>query len=111
LVYPSFYEGFGLPPVEMMACGGAVLCSTAGALVETVGARAHLLDPLDEDGWREALRRVAVDEDWHTELQRGATEVARPFTWEHCAAGTLAVYRTVLGAGECAHPEGLREAG
>ena len=40
LVYPSFYEGFGLPPVEMMACGGAVICSTAGALVETAGSRA-----------------------------------------------------------------------
>ena len=75
LVYPSFYEGFGLPPVEMMACGGAVLCSTAGALVETVGARAHLVEPLDEDGWRAALHRVAVDDDWHAELRRGAVEV------------------------------------
>ena len=82
LVYPSLYEGFGLPPVEMMACGGAVLCSTAGALVETVGARAHLVEPLDEDGWREALRRAAVDDDWHAELRRGAAEVVRPYTWD-----------------------------
>jgi len=72
LVYPSFYEGFGLPPVEMMACGGAVLCSTAGALVETAGERAHLVEPLDEDGWREALRRAATDDDWHAVLRRGA---------------------------------------
>jgi O-antigen biosynthesis alpha-1,3-rhamnosyltransferase len=111
LVYPSFYEGFGLPPVEMMACGGAVLCSTAGALVETVGARAHLLDPIDEDGWREALRRVAVDNDWHAELRRGAMEVVRPFTWERCAADTQAVYRAVVGRGERALPDVLRKAG
>jgi glycosyltransferase involved in cell wall biosynthesis len=97
LVFPSFYEGFGMPPVEMMACGGAVLCSTAEALVETVGGRAHLVDPLDEDGWREALLRVAVDDDWHAELRRGAVEAVRQFTWERCAAVTLAVYRTVVG--------------
>jgi alpha-1,3-rhamnosyl/mannosyltransferase len=95
----------------MMACGGAVLCSTAGALVETVGARAHLLDPVDEDGWREALRRVAVDNDWHAELRRGAMEVVRPFTWERCAVGTQAVYRAVVGCGERGLPDVLREAG
>jgi glycosyltransferase involved in cell wall biosynthesis len=104
LVYPSFYEGFGLPPVEMMACGGAVLCSTAGALVETAGGRAHLVEPLNEDGWREALRRVATDDDWHTELRRGAVEAVRQFTWERCAADTLAVYRNVCG-------QSLRRAG
>jgi glycosyltransferase involved in cell wall biosynthesis len=97
LVYPSFYEGFGLPPVEMMACGGAVLCSTAGALVETAGGRAHLVEPLDEDGWREALRRAATDDDWQAELRRGAVEAVRQFTWERCAADTLAVYRSVCG--------------
>jgi alpha-1,3-rhamnosyl/mannosyltransferase len=97
LVYPSFYEGFGLPPVEMLACGGAVVCSTAEALVETVGARAHLVEPLDEDGWRTALHRLAVDDDWRKELRRGALEAARPFTWDRCAADTLAVYRSVCG--------------
>ena len=97
LVYPSFYEGFGLPPVEMMACGGAVLCSTAGALVETVGARAHLVEALDEDGWRAGLLRAAVDDEWIAELRRGTVETARAFTWERCAEDTLAVYRAVCG--------------
>jgi alpha-1,3-rhamnosyl/mannosyltransferase len=97
LVFPSFYEGFGLPPIEMMACGGAVLASTAGALVETVGRRAHLVDPLDLDGWRSALRRVAEDDDWWRELRRGTEDVARPFTWEQCAADTLRAYRTLCG--------------
>jgi alpha-1,3-rhamnosyl/mannosyltransferase len=100
LAYPSRYEGFGLPPVEMMACGGAVLASTADALVETVGRRAHLIAPDDVDGWRAALARVATDDDWQRELCRGAPEVARVFTWERCAADTLRVYRSLCGEPE-----------
>jgi alpha-1,3-rhamnosyl/mannosyltransferase len=97
LVYPSLYEGFGLPPIEMMACGGAVLASTAAALVETVGSRAHLTDPADLDGWRAALARVLGDDDWQRELRRGAEAVARPYTWDRCAADTLRVYRSLCG--------------
>jgi glycosyltransferase involved in cell wall biosynthesis len=93
LVFPSLYEGFGLPPVEMLACGGAVLASTADAVVETVGQQAHLIEPLDVDGWREAMRRVVVEDEWWQSLRRGAVEAARPFTWEQCAADTLRVYR------------------
>jgi alpha-1,3-rhamnosyl/mannosyltransferase len=104
LAYPSPYEGFGLPPVEMMACGGAVLASTAGALVETVGGQAHLTDAGDLDGWRDALARVITDEDWRQSLRRGAEAVARPYTWERCAADTLRVYRA-LGGGR-----GIRKA-
>jgi alpha-1,3-rhamnosyl/mannosyltransferase len=97
LVYPSLYEGFGLPPVEMMACGGAVLASTAGAIVETVGHKAHLIDPEDTDGWRAALARVLEDEAWWQSLRAGAVDVARPFTCEQCAADTLRVYRQLAG--------------
>jgi alpha-1,3-rhamnosyl/mannosyltransferase len=104
LVFPSFYEGFGLPPVEMLACGGAVLASTAGSIVEVVGHKAHLIDPHDRDGWRQALMRVATDEDWWRELRRGAEEVARPFTWERSAADTLAVYQRVLAGGRAKQP-------
>jgi glycosyltransferase involved in cell wall biosynthesis len=96
LVFPSRYEGFGLPPIEMMACGGAVLASTAGSIVETVGRQAHLTDPDDLDGWRQALLRVCTDQDWWLGLRRGAEETARPFTWEQCALDTLAVYDRVL---------------
>jgi alpha-1,3-rhamnosyl/mannosyltransferase len=104
LVFPSLYEGFGLPPVEMLACGGAVLASTAGALVETVGRKAHLVEPLDVDGWRSALWRVATDDDWWHGLRRGAVEAACPFTWEQCAADTLAVYEAVAGRARSAAP-------
>jgi alpha-1,3-rhamnosyl/mannosyltransferase len=97
LVFPSLYEGFGLPPVEMLACGGAVLASTAGAVAETVGKQAHLIEPMDIDGWREAMRRVVEDDDWWRNLRQGAVAVVKPFTWEQCAADTLRVYRQVTG--------------
>ena len=97
LVFPSLYEGFGLPPVEMLACGGAVLASTAGAVAETVGEQAHLIEPLDIDGWRQAMQRIVQDDDWWQALRRGAVEATRPFTWEQCAADTLRVYREVCG--------------
>ncbi len=97
LVYPSYYEGFGLPPLEMMACGGAVLASTAEAVRETVGYHAHLLHPDDLDGWRQALKRLITDDDWWRSLRAGAEEVSRPYTWERCAIETLAVYRSLAG--------------
>jgi alpha-1,3-rhamnosyl/mannosyltransferase len=86
-----------MPTIEMMACGGAVLASTAGAIAETVGGQAHLIDPHDEDSWRSAIIRVCTDDDWWRSLRQGAEEVVRPFTWQRCAQGTLAAYRRALG--------------
>jgi len=97
LVFPSLYEGFGLPPLEMLACGGAVLASTAGAVVETVGKQAHLIEALDIDGWRRAMQRVVEEDDWWRHLRQDAVAAARPFTWEQCAADTLRVYRELCG--------------
>lgn len=99
LVFPSRYEGFGLPPAEMLACGGAVLASTADAVAETVGTRAQLIDPDDLDGWRAAMERVCSDEAWWQSLRRHAPEAARQFTRERCAAETYAVYQRALGHG------------
>lgn len=98
LVFPSHYEGFGLPPLEMMACGGAVLASTAGALVEVVGVKAHLTDANDLVGWRGAMHRVIVDDAWRDALRDGAVAFARQYSWERCARQTLDVYRVVIGA-------------
>jgi alpha-1,3-rhamnosyl/mannosyltransferase len=97
LVFPSHYEGFGLPPLEMMACGGAVLASTAGALTETLGSQADFICASDVDGWRRSMARVLTDDDWCQALRDGATVIARPYTWEKCAADTLGVYRRLCG--------------
>jgi glycosyltransferase involved in cell wall biosynthesis len=97
LVYPSLYEGFGLPPLEMMACGGAVLASTAGSVAEIVGPCAHLTDPHDEQGWRNAMQRVILDDDWQRDLRSGVRKWVAPFTWQRCAMQTLQMYRKVLG--------------
>ncbi len=99
LLFPSLYEGFGLPPVEMLACGGAVLASTAGAVAETVGGHAHLIAPEDTEGWRDSMARVVADDDWWRQLRAGSTEAARPFTWDRSAAETLQLYRALTGAG------------
>src|SRR5205085_1100038 len=92
LAFPSIYEGFGLPPVEMMACGGAVLASTASAVAEVAGGVAQLLEPHDVEGWREALRQILSDDDVWQGLRRGAVEHACSFTWDRCATDTLRVY-------------------
>ncbi len=110
LLYPSWYEGFGLPPLEMMACGGAVLASTAGAVTETAGRKAHLIDPADEAAWRDAIQRVVQDDDWWQHLRTGVRSVARPFTWERCAEETLQAYRRITGTTPAEMPR-LRAAG
>ena len=97
LVYPSRYEGFGLPPVEMLACGGGVLAGTAKAVMEAVGRHGHFIDPDDVVGWREAMRAVAMEEDFLTSTRRGGIEHARQFTWTRTAERTLDVYRRALG--------------
>ncbi len=100
LVYPSIYEGFGLPPLEMMACGGPVLASTAGALKELFGDKAHLIDAADDEGWTNALARIIRDDDWRRHLQKDVLIHAGRFTWRRCAEETLGVYRQVVGGQE-----------
>jgi alpha-1,3-rhamnosyl/mannosyltransferase len=98
LVYPSKYEGFGLPPLEMLACGGAVLASRIPPIVEVASGAAHLVAPEDVDGWRDAMQKVVSDHDWWRELRRDAVTVAARFTWERSARETAKVYRRVLAA-------------
>lgn len=97
LVYPSLYEGFGLPVAEMMACGGAVIASTADALREVAGRHAHFVEPEDIDGLRAALLRVVTDDDWQRALRAGTIERAGQFTWDRAARETLQVYRQLCG--------------
>jgi alpha-1,3-rhamnosyl/mannosyltransferase len=97
LFYPSHYEGFGLPPIEMMACGGAAIVSTADSVREVVGSHAVLLDPNDLAGWREAMRCVITDRDYLTPFRRGAGAHAAKFNWDRAARQTFDVYQAVLG--------------
>jgi glycosyltransferase involved in cell wall biosynthesis len=87
--YPSLYEGFGIPPVEAMACGTPVVASTAGALPEVLGDAALLVDPYDEDALAEALRAAADDRG--ALRRRGILRAAR-YTWPAAAAETWQVY-------------------
>jgi glycosyltransferase involved in cell wall biosynthesis len=87
--YPSLYEGFGIPPIEAMACGTPVVASTAGALPEVLGDAALLVDPYDEDALAEALQAAAED---HGDLRRRGLERAARYTWPRAAAETWQVY-------------------
>lgn len=104
LFYPSFYEGFGLPPVEMMACGGAAVVSSADAVREVVGTAAVVLDPHDLPAWREAMRRAIVDRESLAPYRRSGVAHAARFGWDRAANRTFAVYRSVLGIAPAASP-------
>ena len=97
LFYPSHYEGFGLPPVEMMACGGAAVVSTADAVREVVGNHAPMLEPDDLTGWRDAMGHVITDREYLAKYRHGAVAHAARFNWEAAARQTHAVYQAVLG--------------
>jgi alpha-1,3-rhamnosyl/mannosyltransferase len=97
LVYPSHYEGFGLPPVEMLACGGAVLASTADAVREVVSGHAWFVDAADVGGWKDALERAATDDDFLNRLRTNGPRLAAKYTWGRAAADTRRVYARVLG--------------
>jgi len=97
LLYPSYYEGFGLPPVEMMACGGAALITDDEAVREVVGRNAISVGPDDVAGWRWRMNQCAADDDFMLLLRNGGVARAAAFTWTRAARETMAVYRKVLG--------------
>jgi glycosyltransferase involved in cell wall biosynthesis len=96
-VLPSFYEGFGLPVLEAMACGTPVVCSDRGSLPEVAGDAALLINPDDLDGLADAMKRVMEDESLRTQMRERGLANAKRFSWEKAAKETLAIYRTLLG--------------
>ena len=98
-VYPSLYEGFGLPPLEAMACGTPVIVSNASSLPEVVGDAGVLVDPHNVDEWVAALCRLCDDPDGRAELSSRGLERAREFSWTRMAQETVRVYRHVLSGG------------
>lgn len=93
LVYPSFFEGFGLPPIEAMACGVPVVTSRVGSLPEVCGEAAAWIDPFDEGSIERAMFDVLTSPARQASMRAAGLEQARRFDWQETARRTLALYR------------------
>ncbi len=95
-VYPSRYEGFGIPPLEAMSHGCPVVCSNAGSIPEVVGDAGLFFEPGDAEELRTLLERVATTDGLQADLRaRGYARLAA-FSWDECAAATAGIYRSTL---------------
>jgi glycosyltransferase involved in cell wall biosynthesis len=95
-VYPSVFEGFGLPVLEAMACGTPVIVSDASSLPEVAGSAGMCVSPHDVDAWSESLRRAASDDPWRSAAsERGLVKAAR-YSWTETASRTVASYQRAL---------------
>lgn len=92
-VYPSLYEGFGMPPIEAMACGCPVISSSRGSLGEIVGNAAAMLDPEDIGSMAKQLVLLANDRTLRERLRAAGLEQSRQFDWNRTASETLSLYR------------------
>lgn len=95
-VYPSLYEGFGLPLLEAMASGVPVVTSHRGSLAETAGAAGELVDPEDVASIRRGIERGLEDSPWREASIRNGLEIAQQRTWSSCARQTMALYRLAV---------------
>ena len=91
-VFPSHFEGFGIPPLEAMACGTPVIASAGGALPEVVGDAALMIQPGDRQQLADAMTRVLTNEKLRADLRRRGMERAPQFTWRRAAEQLLALY-------------------
>jgi glycosyltransferase involved in cell wall biosynthesis len=95
-VYPSLYEGFGLPPLEAMACGTPVMTSSVSSLPEVVGRAGCLVDPLDAEALTYAMHRLLRDPDERAKMSEAGLARARAFSWRDAAQKTVETYRRAL---------------
>jgi glycosyltransferase involved in cell wall biosynthesis len=96
-IFPSIYEGFGLPVLEAMACGAPVVCSNATSIPEVAGDAALLFDPFEPDAIRETMRTALADDALRESLRQRGYRRAAKFSWERAADETLALYRGLTG--------------
>jgi glycosyltransferase involved in cell wall biosynthesis len=98
-IYPSYFEGFGLPPLEAMKCGAPVIVGNRTSLPEVVGDAGLLVDPFDVDAIAAGIEKMIDDSSLQAELRRKGLERARLFDWRETARRTLEVYQRTLGNG------------
>lgn len=96
LVYPSIYEGFGLPPLEAMACGVPVIASNVSSIPEVVGDTGVMVDPQDVDGFTKGMEMLITAPDIRNDMARKALARSAQFTWDNCVGQTIDAYRRVL---------------
>jgi glycosyltransferase involved in cell wall biosynthesis len=97
LVYPSLYEGFGIPPLEAMACETAVIAANRSSIPEVVGNAAVLVDPDSDEQISSAMMTLLEDRSRREELIRLGRDRAKHFSWDKMAAETREIYREVVG--------------
>jgi len=105
-VFPSLYEGFGLPPLEAMACGAPVVTSNVSSLPEVTGHAAVLVNPHDTGSIVEGVRRVLTSPSLERSLRRQGPERARQFSWERSVTMTRDLYERVATGAWGAEPDG-----
>ena len=95
-VYPSLYEGFGLPPLEAMACGCPVITSNTSSLPEVVGSAGIMINPYSVDGLTNTIKQILINKDLRKILTKKGLKQAKKFSWEKAARETLKVYEKLM---------------
>jgi glycosyltransferase involved in cell wall biosynthesis len=95
-VYPSMYEGFGIPPLEAMSFACPVVCSNTSSIPEVVGDAALTVDPVDIDAMRDAIETAVFDDDVRGKLIARGKDRIQTFSWSRCAEETIQIYKGLL---------------
>ena len=95
MIYPSLYEGFGLPVLEAMSCGTPVLTSNISSMPEVIGKAGILFNPYDIGDIAEAIRKVLHSDDLRDRMRNDGLQRANMFSWAKCAKETLEIYKSI----------------
>jgi glycosyltransferase involved in cell wall biosynthesis len=94
-VYPSIYEGFGIPVLEAISCGTPTITSNVSSMPEVIGDAGITVNPNDVDELKDAIKRIIEDDDLKEQFRKQGIEQAKKFTWKNCAKDTLQVYKKI----------------